>query len=167
MIHICPNSSKSNSELNLNWNKLEPTSTIYTLSSSPHALLNVSFAAFLLKGFHVRNLPIRLRVQLSISNFLPSSEMFIVSSSSPVNFIFSKQLITSSTITSQGHNTLWVRTRDRNDNYWRNNILRTSQGREELVKNHRFNTLKLRIITSINFWVKLKTNSYVIYLSNG
>ena len=73
MIHICPNSSKSNSELNLNWNKLEPTSTIYTLSSSPHALLNVLFAAVLLKGLHVRNLQIKLRVQLSISNFLPLS----------------------------------------------------------------------------------------------
>ena len=93
-----PSSTRSNSksDLNLNWNKFEPTSTIYSSSTKPQALLNVFWAAFLLKGLHVRNLPIRLYKHSSTSSLRPSSEITITSSSK-VNFIFSNLLITSST----------------------------------------------------------------------
>ena len=93
--------SKSNSRLNLNWKRFEPTSIICTPFSKLHARLNVFCATRLLNGLHVRNLPIRLREQLSISSFQPSSDMVITSSSSVVNLMFSNLFITSSAIILQ------------------------------------------------------------------
>ena len=95
--------SISNSEVNLNWNKLVPTSKICTPSFKPHALLNVFFAALLLNGLQVRNCPIKLRLQPSISVSLPSSEISMTSSSSVVNFIFSiLSMISSAMVPTRG-----------------------------------------------------------------
>lgn len=91
----------SNSELNLNWNRLDPTLGICNPSFSPYALLIMFVAALLLKGLQVRNFPIKLRLQLSIPTSLPSSEISIISSSSVVNFIFSRLSITSSAMENQ------------------------------------------------------------------
>ena len=88
----------SNSDWNLNWNRFSPTSVICILSSKPYALFKVILAALLLKGLHVRNFPVRLKLQLSMASNRPSSEMGITSSSSDVNFIFPKLSITSSAI---------------------------------------------------------------------
>ena len=95
--------SRSNSVLNLNWKRFEPTSTICTSFSKPQAFFNVVFAAFLLKVLHVRNLPIKHSEQLSISSLLPSSAICIVSSSSTVSFIFSNPATTSSAIVTNTH----------------------------------------------------------------
>ena len=91
----------SNSQQNLNWNRFEPTSTICTPFSKLQARLNVFWAARLLNGLHVMNLPSRLREQLSISSFQSSSDMVITSSSYVVSLIFFIPLITSSAIIIQ------------------------------------------------------------------
>ena len=89
---------KSNSIWNLNWKRFDPTSTICNLVFIPHALCIVFMVALLLKTLHVRNLPMRLKLQLSISGNLPPSDIAITSSSTVVNFIFSKPSITLSAI---------------------------------------------------------------------
>ena len=66
--------------------------------SNPYAILNVVFAARLLNGLHVKNFPIRLKLQLYIACILPSSEMGIISSSSDVSFILPNPSATSSAI---------------------------------------------------------------------
>ena len=88
--------SISNSVLNLNWNGFNPTSTMCIPSSIPQALHKVSCVAFLLNSLQVRNFPIKLKTQLSISSLHPSSGSIIISSSFDVSFIFSKLSITSS-----------------------------------------------------------------------
>ena len=89
---------KSNSIWNLNWKRFDPTSTICNSVFIPHALRIVFMAALLLKTLHVRNLPMRLKLQLPISGNLPSSDIAITSSSTAINFIFSKPSITMSAI---------------------------------------------------------------------
>ena len=92
--------SRSYSDWNLNWKRLEPTLDICNSLSEPHAFWRVFFVAFRLYGLQVRNFPIKLNTQLSISSDLPSSETWISSSSLNVNFRFTILLITSSAIVS-------------------------------------------------------------------
>lgn len=78
----------SNSNYNLNWNRFAPTSKICNVSSNPHAHRRIFFVALLLNDLHVRNLPMRLRVQLSIASIHPASEISMTSISSNDSFIF-------------------------------------------------------------------------------
>ena len=75
--------SNSNSDLNLNWNRFDPTLTTCTPSSSPHAFFIVLSAALLLNGLQVKNLPIRLKAQLSNSSLRPSSDIGVVPVGNP------------------------------------------------------------------------------------
>lgn len=54
------------------------------MSSNPHACRRIFFAALVLKDLHVKNLPMRLRVQLSIASIRPASEISMTSVSSTV-----------------------------------------------------------------------------------